>query len=76
MGRIQVIIGLIYHAPHNYVFMTVTLGVSIVMGGIQEWWVYEGKSHERIDDDWGYPHDLGKHHMFILWSLSLSQIRI
>ena len=23
-------------------------------------WVYKGTSHLEMDDDWGYPHDLGK----------------
>ena len=33
------------------------------MGGTPKWLVYNGTSHLEMDDDWGYPCDLGNHHM-------------
>ena len=33
------------------------------MGVPQQWIVYKGKSHEKMDDDWGSPHDLDSHQM-------------
>jgi hypothetical protein len=28
----------------------------------QKWMVYKGTSQSKVDDDWGYPHDLGNLH--------------
>ena len=44
------------------------LGGSIVMEDPQKWMVYVGKSHLEMDDDWGYPHDLGN---FQYWDIEL-----
>ena len=28
--------------------------------------VYNGTSHLEMGDDWGYPHDSGNHHLYLL----------
>ena len=34
-----------------------------INGGTPKWMVYNGKSQQKMDENWGYPYDLGNLHM-------------
>ena len=36
-----------------------------INGGTPKWMVYSGKAENKMDENWGYPHDLGNLHMGI-----------
>ena len=41
------------------------MGVSVNMGS-PKWMVYSGKSSTKIDEKWGYHHDLGNLQIFLV----------
>ena len=54
-----------YHNYHHLAFLPIYhMGVSI-NGYTQKWLIYQGKSHLQMDDDWGYPHGYGNHHIYM-----------
>ena len=47
-----------YHHPLEY-------GGFHKWGTPNSWMVYSGKSQSKMDENWGYPYDLGNPHMNI-----------
>ena len=63
---------MVVQATHGVVFSATLvskysqMGVSIVMGVPQNGWMvcFMENPNQKLDDDWGYPYDLGNPHVY------------